>query len=97
VNRSDFEQWIAPELTRMEESLDELLQRAGVAPGEVDRVFLTGGTSLVPAVQRVFTQRFGRERVQSGEAFTSVAYGLALMAESHAFTLQPEEAHAGRA
>lgn len=80
VARADFEAWISPELTRMEQSLDELLHKTGVQPAQVDRVFLTGGTSLVPAVRRVFTSRFGEDRVQSGEAFTSVAYGLALMA-----------------
>lgn len=80
VLRSELEEWIAPELGRMEASLDLLLQQADVLPAQVDRVFLTGGTSLVPAVRRVFTGRFGEERVQSGEAFTSVAYGLALMA-----------------
>lgn len=80
VQRGDFEGWIAPELERMEGSLDELLRSTGTAPEQVDRVFLTGGTSLVPAVRRVFTSRFGEDRVQSGEAFTSVAYGLALMA-----------------
>jgi hypothetical chaperone protein len=82
VTRTHFEQWIAPEIARMEASLDDLLLKAGVAAGKVDRVFLTGGTSLVPAVRRVFTNRFGEERVQSGEAFTSVAYGLALMAQA---------------
>jgi hypothetical chaperone protein len=82
VTRAEFEQWIAPELARVEASLDELLASAGVQAAQVDRVFLTGGTSLVPAVQRVFTNRFGAERVQSGEAFTSVAYGLALMAQA---------------
>lgn len=81
VTRADFEGWIDPELTRMKASLDELLQRTGTQPEAVDRVFLTGGTSLVPAVRRVFTGRFGEDRVRSGEAFTSVAYGLALMAE----------------
>ena len=81
VTRSDFENWIAPELQRMEASLHELLRSTNTAPDQVDRVFLTGGTSLVPAVRRVFTSRFGEECVQSGEAFTSVAYGLALMAE----------------
>lgn len=80
VTRARFEEWIAPELERMEASLQDLLARTGTAPEAVDRVFLTGGTSLVPAVRRVFTSRFGEERVQSGEAFTSVAYGLALMA-----------------
>ena len=81
VSRNDFEGWIEPELTRMQSSLDDLLRSTGTAPEQVDRVFLTGGTSLVPAVRRVFTSRFGEGRVQSGEAFTSVAYGLALMAE----------------
>lgn len=80
VTRAQFEGWIAPELARMETSLHELLQRTGIDATQVDRVFLTGGTSLVPAVRRVFTSRFGEERVVSGEAFTSVAHGLALMA-----------------
>ena len=84
VKRSDFEAWIAPELARMEASLDELLQASGVAASAVDRVFLTGGTSLVPAVYRLFTSRFGEDRVQSGDAFTSVAHGLALMAQREA-------------
>ena len=81
VTRADFEAWIAPELNRIETSLDDLLRITGVTADQVDRVFLTGGTSLVPAVRRVFTTRFGEARVQSGEAFTSVAHGLALMAQ----------------
>ncbi|MFT4112375.1 Hsp70 family protein [Silvibacterium sp.] len=80
VTRAQFEEWISPELERMSESLDGLLRDTGIAANQVDRVFLTGGTSLVPAVRRIFTSRFGGNRVQSGEAFTSVAYGLALMA-----------------
>jgi len=85
VTRAAFEGWITPELERMERSLDDVLQKTGVAAAQVDRVFLTGGTSLVPAVRRVFTSRFGEERVVSGEAFTSVAQGLALMAaDEHA-------------
>jgi len=80
VTRATFEQWIRPEVTRMEASLDELMTTTGVDPARVDRVFLTGGTSLVPAVRRVFTERFGEPRVRSGDAFTSVAHGLALIA-----------------
>ena len=82
VTRAMFEEWIQPEVARMEASLDELLAKTGVEAASVDRVFLTGGTSLVPAVRRVFTQRFGEDRVTSGDAFTSVAHGLALMANS---------------
>ena len=82
VSRSEFETWIEPDLLRMEAAVDELLKQADMAAARVDRVFLTGGTSLVPAVRGIFSSRFGEGRVTSGDAFTSVAYGLALMAEA---------------
>jgi hypothetical chaperone protein len=41
-------------------------------------VFLTGGSSFVPAVRRIFTARFGAEKIRTGDEFTSVARGLAL-------------------
>ena len=43
--------------------------------------FLTGGSSFVPAVRRIFAKRFGEERIRSGNEFTSVAHGLALRAQ----------------
>jgi hypothetical chaperone protein len=80
VRRTDFEAWIAPELAAIAACVDGLLARSGVATGAVDRVFLTGGSSLVPAVRRVFEERFGAERIRAGDEFTSVASGLALCA-----------------
>lgn len=80
VSRADFEGWIAPELDAIAGCVDGLLGRAGVAAGAVDRVFLTGGSSLVPAVRRIFEARFPGERIRSGDEFTSVASGLALCA-----------------
>jgi hypothetical chaperone protein len=80
VTRAQFEGWIAEELRALEECVDSLLAKAGVEAGEVDRVFLTGGSSFVPAVRRIFSARFGgaEDRVRTGDAFTSVAHGLAL-------------------
>jgi len=78
--RADFERWIAPELESIAACVDGLLADSGVAPGEVDCVFLTGGSSLVPAVRALFTARFGAERVRSGDELVSVASGLALRA-----------------
>jgi hypothetical chaperone protein len=80
VTRAEFEGWIATELQSIEHSIDSLMQNAGVNPRDVDRVFLTGGTSFVPAVRRIFAKRFGEERIRSGNEFTSVAHGLALRA-----------------
>ena len=77
VTRADFERWIAPDLLRIGSAIDQALADAGVA--EIDHVFLTGGTSFVPAVRRLFEARFGAERVTTGGEFVSVAEGLALM------------------
>jgi hypothetical chaperone protein len=80
VNRSDFEGWIAEELQSIERCVDTLLTTSNIAPQDVDRVFLTGGTSFVPAVRRIFEARFTASRVRAGNEFTSVARGLALRA-----------------
>ena len=56
------------------------LADAGVDGSEIDRVFLTGGTSLVPAVRSLFTGRFGAGRVAGGRELTSIAHGLAMIA-----------------
>ena len=81
ITRAEFEGWIADELASITGAVDELLNQTGIAAAQVDRVFLTGGTSFVPAVERIFTERFPAERVQRGEAFTAVAHGLALRAQ----------------
>jgi hypothetical chaperone protein len=81
VTRREFESWIADELIAIENCVASVFKTTGVDPREVDRVFLTGGTSFVPAVRRIFERRFGAERVRTGEAFTSVARGLALRAQ----------------
>ncbi len=81
VTRAEFERWIAEELQSIERCVDGLLARCGVDARSVDRVFLTGGTSFVPAVRRIFETRFTAERVRSGNEFTSVASGLALRAQ----------------
>jgi len=81
IIRAEFEGWIAPELRQIAGAVDAALSDANCSAGQVDRVFLTGGTSLVPAVRNVFETRFGRTRVVAGGEFVSVAEGLALMGQ----------------
>jgi hypothetical chaperone protein len=78
ITREQFEGWIAADLAQFAAAVDRVLEQAG-APA-VDHVFLTGGTSFVPAVRRLFDERFGAERVSTGGEFVSVAEGLALIA-----------------
>ena len=80
VTRSQFDSWIVEDLAAIEQNIDALLKSTGVKPDDIDRVFLTGGTSFVPAVRRIFTSRFGPDRTRGGNEFTSVAQGLALSA-----------------
>ena len=79
ITRADFESWIAGDLGRLGATVDQALQAAGLPHTAVDRVFLTGGTAFVPAVRRLFAERFGAGRMAGGGEFVSVAEGLALM------------------
>jgi hypothetical chaperone protein len=80
IARSEFEAWNAAELRAIDQVVADLMATAGVGPGEVDRVFATGGSSLVPAVRRLLADRFGWAKLVGGEELTSVACGLALRA-----------------
>jgi hypothetical chaperone protein len=80
VTRADFESWIKSDLEAIESCVDLLLKTSGIDARSVDRVFLTGGSSFVPAVRRIFELRFGKDRIRGGNEFTSVAQGLALRA-----------------
>jgi hypothetical chaperone protein len=79
VRRSEFEDWIAPELAAIGGAADEALQRAGLTARDIDRVFLTGGSSFVPAVRRLFAERFGEAKLEGGAELVSIATGLALI------------------
>ena len=80
VTRADFEKWIGEEIASMSACVDRLMTASGLAFGDIDRVFLTGGSSFVPAVRKIFVDRFGEGKVTGGEELTSVATGLALRA-----------------
>ena len=84
ATRADFEGWIAGDLAAMDAAMTRVLEGAGVTETEVDAVFMTGGTSYVPAVRALFTRRFDPARLHFGNAFQSVASGLALMAADEA-------------
>ncbi len=79
VERGEFETWIAPELGDIANAVDVVLARAGLAPADIDQVFLTGGSSFVPAVRALFSRRFGEAKLESGGELVSIASGLAYM------------------
>ncbi len=97
LTRADFEAWIAGDLAEIGACVDRALKIAALGEGEIDKVFLTGGTSFVPAVRTLFEDRFGPAKIETGDQLVSIAYGLALIAREEdvsAWTAPPDEADA---
>ena len=57
------------------------MQLAGLKAGDIDTVFLTGGSSGIPAFKAALATAVPDARMVEGDAFGSVAAGLALDAE----------------
>ncbi len=79
IRRTDFEVWMTPVLAKMREALSAALVTTDCAPEQIDYVFMTGGTSFVPAVHRLFADYFPNAEIRRGGELTSVAAGLALI------------------
>lgn len=75
ITRAQFERFCEPLLQELDACAAGLVERCAGA-GALDAVFLTGGTSQIPAVRERFVRRFGEARVRTADAFTSVAEGL---------------------
>jgi len=83
VARVEFEQWIAPQVSQIGACVDRLLNNCHIASQDVDAIFMTGGSSFVPAIRKIFAQKFGAATpIRTGQEFTSVAEGLAIHALS---------------
>jgi len=82
IGRDQLTEWIAGETTALKTCVLGLLARSGVPAAEIDSIFLTGGSSKVPAIRGLFETLFGAAKLREGETFTSVALGLALFSET---------------
>lgn len=78
ISRHAFEAWSSGLLNEVSQCVERLLEKASIKAEDIDRVFLTGGSSFVPAVRNIFVERFGSDRIRGGNELTSVAQGLAL-------------------
>lgn len=81
ITRDEFDTASAHLIVELEETTDELLGRLP-STLKIDSVFLTGGSSHVPAVQNLFAKKFGAERIRTADAFTSVVEGLGRASKS---------------
>ena len=78
LTKSEFEQINHNNFKKIEACIDDVLSQCGLNFEQIDTVSLTGGTSKIPYIQKLFTDRFGMDKTQNHNAFTSVAHGLGL-------------------
>jgi hypothetical chaperone protein len=64
----------------------KLFEESSLTPAQVDHVFLTGGTSFVPAIRDLMASRFPGAKFSAEDEFISVAAGLALFGQARTET-----------
>lgn len=77
ISLSNYEQVIAKDVDRIANYLDQFMSQNNIDPAGIDSLFLTGGTSMVGSIQKLFKNRFPHVKLNSGDNFKSVANGLA--------------------
>jgi len=77
VSIDQYNAIIDKDIKKISTYLDEFMLKNDIKAADIDSLFLTGGSSLVGAVQNLFKTRFPHIPLNSGDNFTSVAQGLA--------------------
>jgi molecular chaperone DnaK len=80
VSRKEFEALIRDLLQRTLDSVDHVLKDAGLAPNDIDRVLLVGGSSRIPLVWQLLAEHTGREPQLAINPEEAVALGAAIQA-----------------
>ncbi len=76
--RSTFEQMIGDLIDATADPCRQAMKDAGVDPGEIDQVVLVGGSTRIPAVQKLVEDVFGKEPNRGVNPDEVVAIGAAI-------------------
>ena len=80
LTRRAFDQTIAQAVQRVAATVSATIEDAGLGAGDITAVFLTGGSTAIPAARQAILQLLPQARVVDGDRFGSVGMGLALEA-----------------
>jgi molecular chaperone DnaK len=82
IKRTRVEELWAPLVEHTASIVEQMLERAGVKPGDVHEVLLVGGQSRTPLVQKRMEQLFGRKLGRDVNPDEAIALGAAQLGES---------------
>jgi hypothetical chaperone protein len=80
ATRARFDRAIKAAMDRLHRTASDCIAAAGLRPAAIDTIFLTGGSSRVPAVRAAVGRAAPSARVAGGSDLLSVALGLTRMA-----------------
>ena len=80
ATRADFDRAIGARIDRLHKTASACIRLAGLKPAAIDTIFLTGGSSRVPAVRAAIGRAAPSARLAGGSDLLSVALGLTQMA-----------------
>jgi hypothetical chaperone protein len=83
ISRAAFDTWITEDLAAIDAQITKLFEETNLLPAGVDHIFLTGGTSFVPAIRALVAARFPSADISAEDEFISVGAGLALYGREH--------------
>ena len=78
LSRAQFEGLVAHLIERTRKPCLQCIEDAKMKPGDIDEVILVGGSTRIPAVQKLVAQLFGREPNRSVNPDEAVAIGAAV-------------------
>ncbi len=82
ITRKQFERAIADQISQIDTTIKTTLRQSNLTAGAIGSVFLTGGSSRIPLLLATLRKAFAKARIVEGDAFGSVATGLALEAHT---------------
>ncbi len=83
VSRATFESLITPLIRRTIDLIEELLEKTAIPMDTIENILLVGGSSCIPLVKRMLSEKYGMEKVLSSEKpMLAIAEGAAILAQS---------------
>ncbi|MCL6636257.1 MAG: Hsp70 family protein, partial [Peptococcaceae bacterium] len=80
LTRKEFERLIGAMVRSTMTQVDTALGDAGLKPSEIGAILLVGGSTKIPLVKRVLSEKMGREPLQEVDPDKAVALGAAIQA-----------------
>lgn len=80
ANKTSFEEAIKRDISKIEKSMKECLNLAGLSPNKINLLILTGGSCEIPCIRQTFKNLFPNATFSEKEKLLSVGVGLTEMA-----------------